>query len=150
MKDITSSEIKATLRILKDLKTRYNANNLSKELGMTPMGTLKMLKRLHNQGILKPELIGKSTYYSVYLKSNYAKDFARFILQKEAEESVPRIKRWITELRCFGETATIGILFGSVTRSERYNDVDMVLVYDAKDNRKINEMLKERNEINVK
>ena len=46
MNDITKAEMDAVLTIVKSPEQNYNANNLAKIIGVTPMGALKILKRL--------------------------------------------------------------------------------------------------------
>ena len=66
MGNLTSNEMKIILKLFKDFNSRYNANSLSKEIGITPMGTLKILKKLYNQKILKQEYIGNQTQEEVW------------------------------------------------------------------------------------
>lgn len=149
MKDITKNEIKVLLTLFKDVDLDYNANNLSKKLGLTPMGTLKILKKLEKQQILKSKQLGKAVFYKPNL-NDYTKAQIRFLLQKEAEESLPGIKRWVKELRKFQETADIGILFGSVLKREKFDDVDLLLVLKKSQNREVNQLVKEINKVNIK
>ena len=99
MDEITVNEMKAILKIFKDFKTRYNANNLSKKLDLTSMGTLKILRRLYQKNILKLEELGKAKYYSINYDNPFAIDYIVFLLQKEANESLPRVKRWLNEAK---------------------------------------------------
>lgn len=149
MKDITGNEIRVLLALFKDFSSDYNANSLSKKSGLTPMGTLKILKRLEKQQILKSRQLGKAVFYKPNL-NDYTKAQIKFLLQKEAEESPPRIKMWVKELRKFRETAEIGILFGSILKGEKFNDVDLLLVINKSQNRKVNQLIKEIDNINVK
>ena len=150
MGNLTSNEMKIILKLFKDFNSRYNANSLSKEIGITPMGTLKILKKLYNQKILKQEYMGKAIFYSIDFDSDYAKSYIKFLLQKEAQESIPRVKRWISELRKLEQDAEIGILFGSVLRYKEFNDVDTLLVIKEKNLKKLKELIKEINIINTK
>lgn len=150
MEDITMNEMKAVLKIFKDFKTRYNSNNLSKELELTSMGTLKILRRLYEKNILKLEELGKAKYYSINFDNEFSMDYIKFLLQKEANESLPRIKRWLEEIKKFKDIAQIGVLFGSVLRNDKHEDVDLVLIFNKNNNEKINKQLKELNIINIK
>ena len=46
MKEITSLEMHLALTILKSPEVEYNANSIARELKITPMGALKILKKL--------------------------------------------------------------------------------------------------------
>lgn len=70
MESVTCNEMRLVLRIFKDFSVDYNANSLSKELGLTAMGVLKILKRLKARGILKSRMLGRAVFY----KPNYSND----------------------------------------------------------------------------
>jgi len=70
-------------------------------------------------------------------------------MKKEAEESAPRVRRWVRELRRI-EGADIGILFGSVLRKEKFNDVDALMVLRKAQNRRMDKSIRDLNKINVK
>ncbi|NQU79008.1 hypothetical protein HQ545_04530 [Candidatus Woesearchaeota archaeon] len=150
METVTMNEMNAVLTLFKDFSTDYNANNLSKRLGLTPMGTLKILKRLEKQGILKSRQMGRAVFYRMDFSNDYTRTYLRFILQKEAEHSTPRVKRWVKELRKFKDAADIGILFGSVLSHKEFSDVDVLLVFKHNQNKKINSLLKEISGLSVK
>ena len=149
MQTITKNEMKAILIIFKDIDSHYNANNLSKKIGISSMGTLKILKRLEIQNILKSTTFGKAVFYKVNLGNDYARNYIEFLLKKEAEDVAPRIKRWVRELRKVRD-AKIGILFGSVLTEEKFNDVDLLVVLEQSQNRRFNKSIDEMNKINIK
>ena len=94
-----TNEMKAILEIVKSLNENYNANNLSKILGITPMGTLKILKKLEKEHILKSNQMGNAFFYEVDFENEYTLDYIKFLLKNEAELSNSYVKRWIRELR---------------------------------------------------
>ena len=150
MEIITENEMEAILLLLKDFDADYNANNLSKILDITPMGALKILKKMEKQKLLKAKQMGKAVFYKPDLNSNYTKTFLKFLLQKKAEETKSRVKRWVKELRKLQNNAEIGILFGSVLEKEKYNDVDLLIVLKQSQNSKINILINKINRINIK
>ncbi len=150
MKDITQNEIKALLVILKDIQNKYNANNLSKILGITPMGTLKILKRLEKENIILPEKLGKAVFYKINFKNTYAKSYTNFLLEKEAQSSPPRVKARIEDLKKLSDCTEIGVLFGSILKSENFNDIDVLLVLKKEQNNKCTKILKEIQEVSSK
>ena len=149
MKDITKNEMKALLILFKDIDSDYNANNLSKKIGLTSMGVLKILKSLEQQTLLKSRQLGKAVFYKPNL-NEYTKAYLKFLLQNEAEQSAPKVKKWIRELRKFGKYAEICILFGSVLKKEDFNDVDLLLVFKPSQNSKINRLTAEINRVSIK
>lgn len=149
MRAITQNDMDVVLTIFKDVDSDYNANSLSKVIGVSSMGALKILKRLEAQGILKSKQMGQAVFYKVNLEDDYARSYVLFLLKKEASESVPRIRRWVRELRGVAG-AEIGILFGSVLRKEKFNDVDALMVLRKAQNRILDKSIRDLNKINVK
>jgi len=150
MNNLSTNEIKILLKIFKDFNSYHNANNLSKELGLSAMGALKIVKNLEKQGLIQYDLIGKAKMYHVNLKNDYARQYISFLLRKEAEESKSRIKRWVVELKKLKSVSNIGILFGSVIRSDQYNDIDVLVVLKQSQIKEFNKLVEELNQINVK
>ncbi len=145
MKDITFNEIKLVLRILKSPEEDYNANNLSKILGISPMGALKIAKRLVKEEILTSKQIGKGIFYSINFKNPYSRQYIQFLLKREGEYSTPYIKRWISEIKKI-KNSGLAILFGSVLlKNETANDIDVLFVVSQK---KFNQLKKEIEQIN--
>lgn len=144
-KDITSNEIRLVLKILKNPKNDYNANNISKELGISSMGALKIARKLEKEGILTSRQIGKGIFYSIDFKNSYAKNFLLFILKRELQCSSPYVKRWITEIKKI-KNSSLAILFGSVlTKNEKAEDIDVLFISSQK---KFNELKKEIEQLN--
>lgn len=150
METVTKSEMRIALKLLKDFSNDYNANNLSKEVNLTSMGVLKILKRLELKHILKSKKIGKAVFYKPDFSNDYTKLYFNFLLKKESEESSPRIKRWVNELKGLNKCAIIGVLFGSVVKKEDYNDVDLLVVLNQSQNKAVNKTVDDLNKINVK
>lgn len=146
MKDITSNEIRFILQILKNPEHDYNANNISKELGISSMGALKIAKRLEKEGVLTSRHIGKGIFYSINFKNSYVRNYLLFILKRESEYSIPYVKRWISEIKKI-KNSDLAILFGSVlTKNEKAKDIDVLFVLSQKN---FNEIKKEIEQINI-
>jgi DNA-binding Lrp family transcriptional regulator len=144
------NEEKILLLLLKDLFIEYNANNISKEIGITPMGSLKILKKLEKQGLLIGKKMGKSVFYKINLTKEYNKTLMGLLLQKEAESGISRVKRWINELNILDDSAEAGILFGSVLDKEDYKDVDLMLILNKSQNKSIDKKIERIHDISTK
>lgn len=149
MKEITKAEMNAVLILIKSPEVIYNANSLSKVIGITPMGALKILKRLESENIVKSKKIGKATTYKVNVEDHYARKYLSLILIREAQYANPQVKRWIQEVKKIKNSDVI-ILFGSVLEKTNPNDIDFLLVTDQKRFPKLQKEIKELNEINIK
>jgi DNA-binding Lrp family transcriptional regulator len=150
MNDMTANEMNIALKVFKEFTSNYNANNLAKAAGLTAMGALKILNRLEQQKVISYQHIGKAKIAHINYTSAYAKQYISFLLRREAEESTPEIKRWITEIRTLEETAEIGILFGSVLTRPSFNDVDVLLTIRQSAVADLSKKVAGLNSINVK
>lgn len=149
MKEITKAEMDAVLTLVKSPEVIYNANSLSKMINITPMGALKILKRLEAEKVVKSRKIGKATTYKVNTREDYAQKYVTLLLTREAQCANPIIKRWITELKKI-KHAEIMLLFGSVLEKTNPQDIDVLFVICQKQFKKLQEEIKELNEINIK
>ena len=146
MKDITENEMNFILTILKNPEQELNSRNISKIINITPMGSLKIAKRLEKQGIISSKLIGRAIIYKLNLDKDYVKQYIKFLLQREAEYSSAYTKRWIAELKKI-KKAEIIVLFGSVLKkSDEAKDIDILIVVEKGD---LNNAEKEIEEINL-
>lgn len=149
MKEITQAEMNVVLTLVKSPEVIYNANSLSKTVGITPMGALKILKRLEQENIVKSKKIGKAITYKINVDNSYAFKYLSLILVREAQYANPQTKRWINELNKI-KHADVIILFGSILEKSNPNDIDVLLITDQKRFAKLQQEIKELNEINIK
>ena len=149
MKDITNNEMLFVLSIFKSPEKEYNASNMAQHLGISPMGALKIAKRLERESILKSKQIGKARIYQINMKNDFAKEYIKFLLKREAERAPAYAKVWINELRKI-KNADTAILFGSVLRKREVNDVDALLVTNQKRFSKLKKEVEDINLINIK
>ncbi len=150
MKDITANEMAFVLKILKSPETEYNATSIAKVLNMSAMGALKIAKRLEKEGIIKGIKKGKATFYSLNLKEEYARQYLKFLLQREAAQAKVYLRVWVRELRKIEHAYAI-ILFGSVLHKEKEaRDIDAVIVVDQDNFGTIKKEIKDVNIVNIK
>ena len=149
MKEITKAEMDVVLTLVKSPEAIYNANSLSKFVGITPMGTLKILKRLEAEKIVKSKKIGKAVTYKVNVEDSYARKYVSLILVREAQSANPLVKRWVTELKKI-KNAEVIVLFGSILEKPNPNDIDTLFITDQKRFQKLQQEIKELADINIK
>jgi predicted nucleotidyltransferase len=149
MRDITKNEMNAVLAIVKSPEIMYNANSLAKVLGITSMGTLKILKRLEKENIIKAKQVGKAVTYRINMESEYVRRYVTLLLSREALHAPSMVRRWINEVRKI-KNVSVAVLFGSVLCKKDPNDIDVLLITDKKRFPKLEKEIKELNKINVK
>ena len=114
------------------------------------MGALKIAKRLEKENILTSRELGKARFYKLNFNSDYVKQYVKFVLKRESEQTPVYIKRWVVELRKI-RGADFAILFGSVLKKhEEAKDIDVLLITDKRRFPKLKKEVDEINLINTK
>ena len=149
MENITNNEMLFVLSIFKSPEKEYNTSNIAKIIGISPMGALKIARRLEKENILKSKELGKARYYQLNFQSDYVRYYVKFLLKREAEQALSYVKRWINELKKI-KNADASILFGSVLRKKEANDIDALLITDQKRFPKLKREIESINIINIK
>ena len=148
--NITHNEMQFVLLIFKSPEIEYNANSIAKKLGISAMGALKIAKRVEKENIITCKPKGKAKFYKLNLGSEYTKQYIKFLLKREAEQSFSYIKRWVNEIKKV-KNADCAVLFGSLLRKgKNANDIDVLLITDNKKFQKLRKEIEEINSINIK
>ena len=150
MKNITNNEMVFVLTIFKSPEVQYNANSISEIMGISRMGALKIAKRLEKENIILSKELGKAKFYELNFANDYVRDYARFLLKREAEQSNPYIKMWISEIKKI-KSADAAILFGSTLKKHKdAKDIDILIITDKKRFPRLKKEIEEINSINIK
>lgn len=147
MTAVTAMEKEIALKLLKNPKTDYNPSSIAKELKRTRVGAFKALKTLEKDGIVKGRKMGKATFYTLNLEDDYAVKNVETLLMEESRKN----QRWIDEFDELSDFTDIIIIFGSILKTEnKANDIDLLLVLKQENNKKIDRIIKSKNEILLK
>ena len=143
----THLEKEIVLRLFKDFTVEYNASSVAKILNKTRVGTFKALHSLEQDSIVKGRNMGKARFYRINLEDEYARKNVETLLMEEAKNYT----RWKDELSQLFGLANIVILFGSIIKNEdKAKDVDLLIVLNRKNNDKVNQFIKEKNQLLIK
>ena len=143
----TPLEKKIVLKLFKDFTVDYNSSSIAKVLNKTRVGTFKALNSLEKDSIVKGRILGKARFYRINFEDEYAGRNVETLLMEEAKSYT----RWKDELNELFRLTHIVILFGSIIRNEeKANDIDLLLVFDKKNNNKVNQFIKEKNQLLIK
>jgi len=149
MVSMTENEAKAINFLIRNFSQKYNINQLSRELKLSPGGIFKILKKLESQKYLLSNKAGNNIFYSINYDSDDALDTCKFVLADEKQS--PYIRVQINELKKLKELVKIAILFGSVlTKEKEANDIDVLLVFDEKNFSEVENKIKEINSLTNK
>lgn len=144
MRTLTNNEKKALLILFKEFTVLYNANMLSKRLNISHVGTQKLLKRLKVEKMVISKEIGKAIIYRPNMKNEYVEKLIAFLLVDEANNH----NRWKDEFKDLYETGRIVMIYGSIIKNyDKASDIDIMLVIDQNDARKIDRLINARQEI---
>ena len=144
MTTLTQKEKQALLILFKDFTNYYNANSISKVLGISRIGAMKMLKKLLNENLLIDKKIGKSTIYKIKLNDDYVRKLLAFLLTDEANN----LKRWREEFKELFKKERIIMMYGSAIKNYvKANDIDMMLVIKKSEYKDVNNIIKKRQKI---
>ena len=144
MTTLTQKEKQALLILFKDFTNYYNANSISKVLGISRIGAMKMLKKLLNENLLIDKKIGKSTIYKIKLNDDYVRKLLAFLLTDEANN----LKRWREEFKELFKKDRIIMMYGSAIKNYvKANDIDMMLVIKKSEYKDVNNIIKKRQKI---
>lgn len=137
----TPLEKDIVLKLFKDFSVKYNASNISKELGRTRVGTFKALKQLEKDRIVIGETLGKARFYKLNLKDEFVRKNVEILLMKESRKK----QRWLNELEELFNHTEIIILFGSIIRDEKKaKDIDLLIVLNQRQNKEVNKVIEDK------
>jgi len=144
MVQFTDNEKKALLTLFKDFTGYYNANSLSKEIGISRIGAMKFLKKLENNKIIVGKKIGKSIIYKNNLTDDYVRNLISFLLSDEANN----FKRWKDEFRELFKNKRVIMLYGSaIIDYSIAKDIDLMVIREEKDSDEIQKIVYEKQKI---
>ena len=146
MKGLSDKEIEILLVLFRDFSTDYNANNITKEIRITPAGAFKAMKNLEKKGLITGKKMGKAVFYKVNLKDYYTFRTMETLLINESRE---KASRWLKEFKDLFNHVEIAIIFGSILRyPKKANDIDLLVVFRKEKNNLVNKIIDESHTFN--
>src|SRR3989338_11567458 len=139
----TRIEIQIAKYLFKHHKDRYNSRQLAKVLNINHAHANKLCNSLTKKLLLKKEGIGNAVYFSFDYKSKLAIKFMEYLLVLEEKEFPKWLSVVLHNLKKFNEHITMGLVFGSSIKNSKFNDVDVLLVYEKNKTKKINKIKEE-------
>lgn len=136
----TKIELQIAKYLFKHCKDKFNSRQLAKLLNINHAHANKLCNSLAKKLLLKKEEVGNAVYFSFDYESKLAIKFIEYLLALEEQE----FPRWLSvvlhSLKKFNEHITMGLVFGSSTKSNKFNDVDVLLVYEKNKTELINKI----------
>src|SRR3990167_6358465 len=133
----TKIEIQIAKYLFKHYRDRYNARQLARILNINHAHTNKLCKVLAGKKLLIKEEIGNSAFFSYEYDNKLAIKFMEYMLSLEDKEFPQWLNILPHTLKKFKEYAEMGLVFGSSVKTKDFNDIDVLLMYDAEKSRDI-------------
>ena len=128
MADISENGKKALRIIFTDFSTNYNSYSIKDKIGISDVGSLKLLRGLKAKNILISEKMGNAIFYKVNIKNEYAIKLLELIFLDHSGLS-SFVKGWIYDLREFIPLTNAILLFGSILRKgKNAKDIDVCFI----------------------
>ena len=133
----TKIEIQIAKYLFKHYKDRYNARQLARILNINHAHANKLCNVLADKHLLIKEKIGNSAFFSYEYGDKLAIKFMEYTLSLEEKE----FPKWLSVLshsmKKFKESIEMGLIFGSSINTKDFNDIDVLLMYDAEKSKDI-------------
>jgi hypothetical protein len=133
----TKIEIRIAKYLFKHYKEKYNARQLAGMLDINHAHANTLCHDLVGKNLLGMEKIGNSIIFSYAYESRMALKFMEYVLSLDAQA----LPAWLSELAHalakFKDCIEMGLVFGSSIKSKDFNDIDVLLMYDAAHSRDV-------------
>ena len=141
----TKIEIQIAKYLFKHYKDRHNPRQLARILNINHAHTNKLCNILADKKLLIKEGIGNSVFFSYWYDNKLAIKFMEYMLSLEEKE----FPKWLSvlshNLKKFKDYIEMGLVFGSSIKTRDFNDIDVLLMYNAeksKDVKKIKDEIR--------
>lgn len=149
--ETTKPNTKILKILLKDLAIKPTITFLAKEIGMSRVGTWKVLKKLEAEKlvILSPIGAGKTSTYSISL--NWENPILEKTLSLALTEDALKNQRWISNFGELEDKLGFLLIYGSIIHSPKEaNDIDILGVANKNKFLKIGESIKKIQKTQIK
>lgn len=139
----TKIELRIVKYLFKHCKDKFNARQLAKLLNINHAHANKLCNALTKKLLLKKEEVGNAVYFSFDYDSELATKFIEYLLALEEKEFPKWLSVVLHSLKKFNEHIIMGLVFGSSVKSSKFNDVDVLLIYDKNRTKAVNKIKEE-------
>lgn len=126
MKMIPKNTKKITRYLLRNFESG-NINEISRKLNISVGSVFKILRELEENKIVLLKKLGNAKYYKLNLKNKETISLVELLLSEEKRNLEGYAKIYANEIKDF-KNAELIILFGSVLKDKKFNDVDVLFV----------------------
>lgn len=126
----TDNEAKLLDYLLRHYHEKLSINELAKNVGVTPKGTYKILRKFEDDSLVVKEKIANAHIYSLQFSNEKTEHLLKYIL-KCAKAPNSYVKVLEQDLQSLKEVIKTAILFGSVLeKGLKAHDIDLLVVIE--------------------
>ena len=126
----TKIELQIVKYLFKHYKDKFNSRQLAKLLNINHAHASKLCNSLFKKLLLKKEELANAVYFSFDYESKLAIKFMEYLFVLEEKNFPEWLSVVLHNLQKFNNHITLGLVFGSSTKTSTFNDVDVFLVYE--------------------
>ena len=128
----TKIEIQIAKYLFKHYMDRRNPRQLARILNINHAHANKLCNILADKQLLTKEEIGNSIFFSYEYDNKLAIKFMEYMLSLEEKEFPKWLNVLLYSLKKFKDSIEMGLIFGSSIKYKDFNDIDVLLMYNAK------------------
>lgn len=132
--------IKIVEFLFRNIPKKFNVNQIARELKISVGSAYKILKSLHNNGIVLSQNIGSSIYYALNLENKETENIVELVLIDNRNKSLaknPPASIYVKDLKEAEKFSKAVILFGSILARKDAKDVDALFIISKGKSKKI-------------
>jgi hypothetical protein len=139
----TKIEIEIIKYLFKHYKDKYNARQIAKLLSLNHANVNKLCSSLAHKNLARKEALANSIFYSFNYDNKEAIKFIEYLISLEGIIYPKWLDVILYELKKFNDIIQLGCLFGSSIKNNKFNDIDVLLMYESKKAPEINKIKEE-------
>jgi len=138
--------------LLKDISIVPTITFLAKELGLSRVGTWKILKKLESENVINLNPIGKGKTSTYIVNLNFDNPITEKMLSLALTEDAIKNQRWMNNFAELNDKLDFLILYGSILYSSQdANDIDIIgVVSDKKMFKEIDTIISKIQKVQIK
>ena len=133
----TRIELQIVKYLFKHYKKGYNARQLARILDINHAHANKLCNLLADKHLLAKREMGNSIFFSYQYDNKLAMKFMEYLLSLEEKEFPQWLRVVSHSMKKFKDNIEMGLVFGSSIKTADFNDIDLLLMYDAKKSKDI-------------
>lgn len=119
--------------LARNIPSKFNINQLSRELKISVGSAYKILKSLEKKDILFSQKIGNGIYYALNLNSKETGNIVELVLIESRNKTLaknPHASIYANDLKDAEKLSRAVILFGSILDTKDVKDIDALFIID--------------------